>query len=150
MTGTATPQEKQFTITRVFDAPREAVWRAWTDPDETAHWWHPRGITSPREHVEMDVRPGGTYRYVMIDPDTGNQWPTGGTYSEVDPPHRLAFSWGDPAVDGVTLMITVTLTELDGKTQMVFHVDDGAGWSGDAGVYDGWNSAFDVLEEHLG
>ena len=57
---------KQFTITRVLDAPRAHVWRAWTDPDEAPHWFHPRGLTTPREPVDFDVRPGGRYRYTMV------------------------------------------------------------------------------------
>ena len=61
--------EKAFTITRIFDAPRAEIWRAWTDPDEAAAWWHPRGLETPRESVELDVRPGGRYRYTMVAAD---------------------------------------------------------------------------------
>jgi len=57
--------QKAFTITRIFDAPRAEIWRAWTDPDEAAAWWHPRGVETPRDAVELDVRPGGKYRYTM-------------------------------------------------------------------------------------
>ena len=91
-TATAT---KQFTITRVFDAPRDVVWRCWTDPDEAPYWLHPRGIDTPRDSVDFDLRPGGRYRYTMVAGD-GTTYPTVGTYREVDPPRRLVFTWGSP------------------------------------------------------
>lgn len=141
---------KQFTITRVFDAPRETVWRAWTDPDEAARWWHPRGIIVPRESVEIEVRPGGRYRYTMIAPD-GTEYPTAGVYREVVEPERLVFTWGSPDdADDAAPLITVTLADLGSRTEMTFHLDGIAGVPGDENVYDGWASAFDVLDELLG
>lgn len=143
-------QEKQFTITREFDAPRDVVWRAWTDPDEAAHWWHPRGLETPRESVEIDLRPGGSYRYTMIAPD-GSAYPTGGRYREVVEPERLVFTWGDPGdPDEIVPVLTVTLEDLGERTRMVFQVDGVAGRPGDDGIHDGWESAFDVLVDHLG
>jgi uncharacterized protein YndB with AHSA1/START domain len=145
--------EKQFTITRVFDAPREMIWRAWTDPDEAAAWWHPRGVVTPRESVELDVRPGGRYRYTMIAPD-GSEYPTVGTYREVVPLERLVFTWGSPGdPDEIMPLITIDLAdhgELGEQTRMTFHLDGIAGSPGDENVYDGWASAFDVLDERLG
>jgi uncharacterized protein YndB with AHSA1/START domain len=145
--------EKQFTITRVFDAPREAIWHAWTDPDEAAAWWHPRGVVTPRESVELDVRPGGRYRYTMIAPD-GSEYPTVGTYREVVPLERLVFTWGSPGdPDEIMPVITIDLAD-HGKTgeqtRMTFHLEGIAGSPGDENVYDGWASAFDVLDERLG
>jgi uncharacterized protein YndB with AHSA1/START domain len=145
--------EKQFTITRVFDAPREMIWRAWTDPDEAAAWWHPRGVVTPRESVELDVRPGGRYRYTMIAPD-GSEYPTVGTYREVVPLERLVFTWGSPGdPDEIMPLVTIDLAdhgELGEQTRMTFHLDGIAGSPGDENVYDGWASAFDVLDERLG
>ena len=145
--------EKQFTITRVFDAPREMIWRAWTDPDEAAAWWHPRGVVTPRESVELDVRSGGGYRYTMIAPD-GSEYPTVGTYREVVPLERLVFTWGSPGdPDEIMPLITIDLAEhgeLGEQTRMTFHIDGIAGAPGDENVYDGWASAFDVLDERLG
>ena len=141
--------QKAFTITRIFDAPRAEIWRAWTDPDEAAAWWHPRGVETPRDSVELDVRPGGTYRYTMVAPD-GSTYPTSGTYREVVEPSRLVFTWvdpGDPEEDAP--VITVTLEDLGPRTRMVFHLDGVGGQPGDESVYDGWDSAFDVLSERL-
>jgi uncharacterized protein YndB with AHSA1/START domain len=141
--------EKTFTITRVLDAPRAAVWQAWTDPDEMAHWYHPRGLTTPRGSVDVDLRVGGRYRYTMVAPDDA-QYPTGGVYREVVEPERLVFTWGDPGdPDDEAPVATVTLEDLGEQTRMTFRLDGVAGAPGDDGVYDGWASALDVLAEHL-
>ena len=87
--------QKTFTITRIFDAPRAAVWHAWTDPDEAAAWWHPAGVVTPRESVELDVRPGGTYRYTMIDPDGSTYRPAAST-ARSSSPSGSCFTWADP------------------------------------------------------
>ena len=143
---------KQFTITRVFDAPRDVVWRAWTDPDEAATWWHPRGIVTPRESVELDVRPGGRYRYTMIAPD-GTEYPTAGVYREITPPERLVMTWGSPEdADDIAPVLTIELAEHGERgeqTHMTFHVLGIEAAPGDENVYDGWDSAFDLLVEHL-
>jgi uncharacterized protein YndB with AHSA1/START domain len=143
---------KQFTITRVFDAPRETIWRMWTDPDEAATWWHPRGLTTPRESVELDPPPGGRYAYTMVAPD-GSEYPTGGTYREITPPERLVFTWADPDdPDDIAPLITIDLAEHGERgeqTLMTFHVRGIDAAPGDENVYDGWDSAFDLLDEHL-
>ncbi|ANJ28420.1 SRPBCC family protein [Agromyces aureus] len=143
---------KQFTITRVFDAPREVVWNAWTDPDEAAIWWHPRGIETPRDSVVIDARPGGSYRYTMIAPD-GTEYPTFGVYREITPPSRLVFTWGSPGdPDDLVPVISIDLAvhgEAGEQTLMTFHVQGVEGAAGDEYVYDGWDSAFDLLVERL-
>jgi uncharacterized protein YndB with AHSA1/START domain len=110
--------EGTVTITRVFDAPRELVWRAWTDPKMLARWFGPRGFTS--SVLELDVRVGGNLRIVMHVPD-GNDYPMKGVFREVTPPERLLFSNiaidkdGNHLLEGET---TVTLGEEGGKTTM--------------------------------
>jgi uncharacterized protein YndB with AHSA1/START domain len=144
-----TTSEREFTITRVFDAPREPVFRAWTDPDQAAHWYGPRGCTTPRSTIAMDVRPGGTWRATMIRDDTGEEFPTGGFYIEVAPPERLVFTWTEPGGSRGESVVTVVLTDLGGRTEMTFHQ---AGFVSDetrAGVQEGWSSAFDRLTEYV-
>ena len=144
-------QEAQFTITRVFDAPRELVWRAWTQSADAAEWWHPRGIEIKEGSVAIDVRPGGRYAYTMVNPADGAEYPTVGVYREVDPPKRLVFTWASPGdPDDTAPLITVDLRELDGdRTEMLFHLKGIAAEPGDENVYDGWDSAFDLLAEQL-
>jgi len=61
--------ERTIVIERELDAPRELVWRVWTDPDEVARWWGPEHFTTPREKIEFDLRPGGICRMTMVGPD---------------------------------------------------------------------------------
>jgi uncharacterized protein YndB with AHSA1/START domain len=141
---------KQFTITRTFDAPRNLIWKAWTDPNEVQHWWHPRGVSTPREKVSLDVRAGGSYSYLMVNDANGEEYPTAGTYLEVVEPERLVFTWGSPDDPAETQpVITVTLTDRGEQTEMVFTLVGLDGKPGDGFVYDGWASAFEVLDEHL-
>ncbi len=110
--------EGTVAITRVFDAPRELVWRAWTDPKMMAQWFGPRGFTS--SVPELDVRVGGGLRIVMHGPD-GNDYPMKGVFREVTPPQRLVFSNiavdndGNHLLEGET---TVTFSEQGGQTTL--------------------------------
>ena len=81
----------EITLRRMIDGPVEAVFRAWTEPHTLALWWGPENFTTPV--AEMDVRPGGAYRFVMRSPDGSRELRVGGTYREVEPPRRLVFSW---------------------------------------------------------
>lgn len=139
-----------FTITRVLVAPRDLVWHAWTEPDEMARWFHPRGATTPREDVHVDLRVGGQYGYVMVSEETGERISTGGTYLEIAEPERLVFTWGHPeaAVDE-SPVITLTFADLGDDTEMTFRLQGAPGQAGDGFMYDGWVSALDVLAETL-
>ena len=134
------PIGREFTITRVFDAPRELVWKAWTDPEHVARWFGPRGFSTPRATVTMDVRPGGTFDFTMVS-DDGNEIRSGGTFLEVEEPERLV--WRDRDID---LTVTITFVDLGGRTEMTCHV---AGKTGGAPAYDGWSTMFDKLAESL-
>ena len=135
------PIDREFTITRVFDAPRELVWKAWTDPDQVARWFGPRGISTPRSTITMDVRPGGTFELTMVSDDDGTEYPSGGTFLEVEEPERLV--WRDRDID---LLVTITFVDLGGRTEMTCHA---AGRTGGAEAYDGWSTMFDKLAEAL-
>ena len=126
-------------ITRVFDAPRERVWAAWTEPARIAAWWGKRGWSTPPESVELDVRPGGVFRLNSINDGDGREMPLDTTYREVVEPERLAF--------GAT---TVTLTDLgDGRTEMVFHTTVEMTADILRSARGGLASAFDRLSEQL-
>jgi len=144
----STTRSPQFSITRILSAPREVVWRAWTEKAELAKWLHPFGVST--ESVSCDVRVGGRYRYTMTNKETGEQFPTGGEYLEVDPVARLAFTWGDPdaPVEG-TAVITLTFIPRDEQTELVFHMRGYEGKPGDGFVYDGWDEALTNFERHL-
>jgi len=113
--GMAEPVSAQeITITRVFDAPRELVWRAWTEPEQLVAWWGSRGWTALLETITMDVRPGGTFRVTNVYKD-GIEVPQEGVYREVAEPERLV-------MEGPHGVSAVTYTDLgDGRTEMVLH-----------------------------
>jgi len=110
--------EREVVITRVFDAPRELVFKAWTDPEHLARWFGPKIFTIPV--CEVDARVGGAWRMVMRAPD-GTEYPCGGVYREIVEPERLVFTnnavdkEGNPVIDGLT---TVLFAEEDGKTKL--------------------------------
>jgi uncharacterized protein YndB with AHSA1/START domain len=85
-----TMAEHTIVIEREFDAPRELVWTAWTDPDEVTKWWGPEHFTTPRDTIEFDLRPGGVCRMTMVGPD-GERYPNDGHFGIVEPPERLSF-----------------------------------------------------------
>jgi len=89
------PQEKisdrEIIISRVYDAPRDLVWEAMTDPKHVVHWWGPRGFSTTTE--VMDVRPGGTWKHVMRGPD-GTEYPNKSIFVEVVKPERLVYTHG--------------------------------------------------------
>jgi uncharacterized protein YndB with AHSA1/START domain len=82
--------EHVIVIERELDAPRELVWKVWTDPDEVAKWWGPEHFTTPREKIEFDLKPGGVCRMTMVGPD-GQEYPDDGHFIDVEEPARLSF-----------------------------------------------------------
>lgn len=140
-----------FTMVRMLDATPAEIWRAWTDPDEIAAWWHPHGMTTPRDSVAVDATVGGTYRYTMVDDLSGQSYETGGVYRELVENQKLVFTWGYP--DGnqdENPLVTVTIEDLGELTRLTFDLRGVDGTKGDNNFYDGWDSALDELVGHLG
>ncbi len=135
---------------RTYAAPRQLVWDAWTDPDQIAQWWGPRGISTPRESIVLDLRPGGRMSFDMVDDATGQRYPNSGTLLEVEPPARLV--WTDEGFDDGSgkSRATVTFTEVDEQTTTV-RVHLVADFTDDvrAGAEQGWGSQLDKLREFL-
>lgn len=104
---------REIVQTRTFDAPRERVFDAFTQSAHVAHWWGPDGFTLTT--YEMDVRPGGVWRYMMHGPD-GRDWPNRVVYTEVSAPEKLAYDHGD--FDSVHFQVVITFVERDGKTEL--------------------------------
>ncbi len=148
---TATYGQASVTLTRIFDAPRALVWKAWTDPKMMAQWFGPRGFTNPV--CELNVRVGGSLRVVMRAPD-GNEYPMKGEFREVTPPERLVFTNiaidkdGNHLLEGET---TVILSESGGKTTLMLqtHAIGLVPIAPQmlAGMEAGWNQSIDKLAE---
>jgi uncharacterized protein YndB with AHSA1/START domain len=109
-----------LTITRVFDAPRERVWREWTEPERFADWFGGPEAEVPLESLAMEVRPGGPWRATMYAGPERREIRWTGEYVEVDPPARLVLTMSDQPDDVPGELIVVVLTDLgDGRTEMV-------------------------------
>jgi uncharacterized protein YndB with AHSA1/START domain len=111
----------EVTLARIFDAPRETVWKAWTDPTQLAHWWGPKGFTNPV--CEADVRVGGKILIHMQAPD-GTVHPMTGTFDEIAEPECLVFRAVPVDRNGVGLLeslTTVTFHDLGDKTKVIVH-----------------------------
>jgi uncharacterized protein YndB with AHSA1/START domain len=89
MANNAAHEPERMVVTRVFDAPRALVWKAWTDPKYVMQWWGPKGFTSP--FCEMDFRVGGKFRYCMRTPDGQEFW-NAGEYHEIVPHEKIVSS----------------------------------------------------------
>jgi uncharacterized protein YndB with AHSA1/START domain len=144
---------RKVTITRVFDAPRELVWKAWTDPKHLARWWGPNGFTNPV--CEADARVGGVWRIVMRAPD-GNEFPCGGVYREVVKPERLVFTNiamdkdGNHVIDGLTTVIFAaegSKTKLTLQSSGTAVVDYAIAYL--KGMEMGWTQSLERLAEDL-
>lgn len=138
-----------LTITRTFDAPRELVWQAWTDPAHALHWWGPKH--HPATDIEWDARVGGRWRNCLREVETGKLFWHGGVFREVVEPERLVFTfaWEEPGERGMETLVTVTFTEQQGKTRMVMHQVPFQSISERDGHDEGWNNTFDRLAEYL-
>jgi uncharacterized protein YndB with AHSA1/START domain len=151
--GTRGMASKEIVLTRTFDAPRELVWKAWTDPEQLAHWWGPKGFTNPV--CEADARVGGAWHIVMRSP-AGDDYPCGGVYREIVAPERLVFTNialdkdGNPIIDGLT---TVIFAEQNGKTKLTLQtrgtalVDYAVAYL--AGMEAGWSQSLDRLHAYV-
>jgi uncharacterized protein YndB with AHSA1/START domain len=106
-------------ITREFDAPRDEVWREWTEPERFADWFGLRSTPVPPESVAMDVRPGGAWRLIMAANEQHPEIRWAGEYREVVAPERLVFTITDQPDGDEYELITVELADLgDGRTRM--------------------------------
>ncbi|HJZ58426.1 MAG TPA: SRPBCC family protein [Gemmataceae bacterium] len=151
--------EREIVITREFDAPRELVWAAWTDPNHVAQWWGPRGFTT--RVSELELRPGGKWRYVMCGPH-GDEYPCHGVFREVVPFERIVttdeFGEGLEKVVPVELpqgpmTTTASFEEVGGKTRLTLRIEHPTAEDRRKheamGVVGGWGSSFECLDEHL-
>jgi len=159
----AAADERELVLTRVFDAPREMVFRAWTDPEQMKQWWGPNGFTLP--YCKIDLRPGGKIHFCMRSAEGFEIW-CGGVYREVVPPERIVSSdyfsnqQGDvvpPSQYGMPdwpeeMTMTVTFTEKDGKTTMTVRqaASTPLPKAGREGAQQGWGESFDRLAAYLG
>jgi uncharacterized protein YndB with AHSA1/START domain len=140
----ATAADQEVVITRVFDAPREQVFKAWTEPDEVAAWYGPEHFETPRDRIRIDARVGGRYELTMVRRDGGGEFAIGYEIVELVEPELLVLR-SDPMPEMGMHEPTVTrveLEDLDGRTRMT--LTDGP-YTESRHAEAGWSAALDKL-----
>jgi uncharacterized protein YndB with AHSA1/START domain len=143
---------QELVITRIIDAPRDVVFKAWLDEKQLAQWWGPKDFTNPV--CRLDVRPGGNIQIDMRAPD-GTVYPMGGTFKEIMEPLRLVFistamvdEAGSPQLENLN---TITFEEHNGKTKLTLHVRvlkaTAAAKQALDGMEQGWSQSLDRLAQ---
>ena len=159
-------EKNDFTITRVFDAPRNLVWKVHTEPEHLAKWWGPKGFKMLA--CNLDLRPGGLFHYGMESPDGLKMWGKF-VYREIQPQQKLVFVVSFSDENGGTtrhpmssswpleVLNTATFTEKDGKTTMIIKGhpinaakdEEAVFFSAFDGMNQGFNGTYDQFEEYL-
>lgn len=154
----AEPADRVLVITRVLDAPRALVWKAWTEPEHRMRWWGPKGFTT--HSCMMDVRPGGVWRLGMRSPEGIDYWQHG-VYREIVAPARLVFTYafvdGEGGSEllrqgikpGHETLVTVTLVERGRKTEMTVHQAVFESVEARDSHRGGWTESFERLAEYV-
>ena len=147
---------RELSITHTFDAPRALVWKAWTDPEHIMQWWGPKGFSNASCNV--DLRIGGAFRLHMCAPD-GNTYPCKGIYREIVEPERIVYdSEADeshPCGAGLPprAVVTISLTEHQGRTTLTLHTRFGTSErleaANQAGYSMSWGQALERLAGQL-
>ena len=147
-TATDAPPETTLRLVRVFDAPREAVFAAWTVPEHLVQWWGPESFTVPEHKIE--VREGGGWWTRMRSPD-GVDHVVSGTFREIRAPERLVMTWGweTDGVRGHETLITLDLRDLGGRTELTLTQETFESAESCTGHGEGWKSSFVSLDQHL-
>ncbi|VTR93986.1 activator of hsp90 atpase : Uncharacterized protein OS=Oscillatoria nigro-viridis PCC 7112 GN=Osc7112_0484 PE=4 SV=1: AHSA1: SnoaL_3 [Gemmata massiliana] len=150
--------EREIVIKREFAAPRELVWKVWTQPEHITKWWGPRGFNTTV--TEMDFRPGGKWRYVMHGPD-GVDYPARGVFREVVPPERIVTTdefdegWQPPQpIDLPSGIVATAVFDAIGiRTRLTLTIShatvEDKNKHAAMGVEGGWNSSFDCMDDYL-
>ncbi len=145
-----TPSDREIVSERVFDAPRERVFTAFTDPELIPEWWGPRRLTTTVD--KMDVRRGGAWRFVSRD-SNGEEQGFRGTYREVTPPERVVQTFEWEGMPGHVIVETVTFEDLGGRTKVtntsLFHTTEERDGMLASGMESGLTESHDRLDEVL-
>ena len=142
--------EPGISVRRVFEAPRERVWKEWTEPERFADWFGGADSEIPPSTVSMDVRPGGSWRLTMYTEPGRREIHWKGEFREVVEPERLVFTVSDQPGDDLYELVTVVLTDLgDGRTEMHFEQRGQLSAEEYGRAEQGWGVFFDRIAERL-
>jgi uncharacterized protein YndB with AHSA1/START domain len=139
-----TTGDRELTITRIFDAPRDLVFEAWTKPEHLMRWFAPNNFTIPT--CEMDFRVGGKFRLCMSG--FGSEHWVSGEYREIVAPERIVWS-GTLPHEGNEIVTTATFADLGGKTRLTVHQTYSIETDSTRGARFGWTETLEHLAEFL-
>jgi uncharacterized protein YndB with AHSA1/START domain len=146
-----TPTDREIYVERVFDAPRDRVFAVYTDPELIPEWWGPRGTTAEVDY--MDVRPGGSWRFVIHNSDGTTTPGFKGTYREISPPERVVQTFEWEGMPGHVSVETATFEDLGDRTKVtttsIFHTTEERDGMLGSGMEGGLNDTYDRLDEVL-
>jgi len=142
-----TDVDTALTVVRAIAAPREAVWHAWTDPEELARWWWPERFHTT---YEVDLHPGGTYRFRTIDVPGMGVLDLIGHFETVQPPELLIYTWHWEGDDELDSRVTVEFLDHAGHTELQIRHEGLPTLEERANHVTGWNDCLDRLEEYKG
>jgi uncharacterized protein YndB with AHSA1/START domain len=142
---TESTETHQLDITRVFDAPREVVFRCMIEPEHLTHFWGPVGVSTPLANITIEPWAGGRFETIMVNDETGEEYPSRGVFVEVVEPEKLV--WTEPEF-GITS--TSTFTDLgDGRTEVHIHQSDLPEQFASPEAREGFNSSLDRFAAYL-
>lgn len=142
------PRERAgLTIERTYDASPEEVWEAWTDPQALIRWFGPADTGSVLG-ADLDVQPGGHYRIAFSTKD-GEQHEVSGIYREVQPPHKLVFSWAWRSTPERESLVSLLFQPAGAGTHLIFRHEEFFDDAAREGHSRGWAGAFEKLERYL-
>lgn len=137
-------------ITRAFNAPRDLVWRFWTEPELLSTWFGPHTTHTPVDKIEIDMRPGGVWNLTMVDNETGEEYPFMNDVVEVDRPVSFTLHGHGDTARGLaeTLFVRVEFHDHGDKTRVTLHEGPFTEEFRDMTI-DGWNESFVKLDGEL-
>jgi uncharacterized protein YndB with AHSA1/START domain len=137
----------ELTYTRIYQAPRELVFRCMTTPEHLTHFWGPKGISTPIENITIDLRPGGVFETIMVNDANGENYPMRGVFVEINEPEKLV--WTEQGVEG-GMTTSITFTDLgDGRTEAFTHQTNVPEMFRSAQAQEGMTSSFERFDDYL-
>lgn len=140
------PAGAEFVCTRVFDTPRELVFRCMIEPEHLTHFWGPAGVSTPAGNIRVDARPGGVFETVMVNDSDGSEYALRAVYVELAEPERLV--WTEP---GTGMTATTTFIDLGGgRTEVSIHQANAHEAFGSPEAQAGFLTSLDRFAAYLG
>lgn len=137
----------EATFTRIYDAPAALMFECMTSPEHLQHFWGPVGVSTPLANITVDLRIGGVFETIMVNDESGEEYPSKGVFVEIDPPTRLAFAEGE---GDDAMRTTITFNDLgDGRTEVVSHQTNVPPMYLSPEAQAGMTSSFDKFDAYL-